>query len=245
MRLLLCVLLLSATAVAVADEPFPKVETPDGKPPSDAIVLFDGAGINRFLSTDGKPCEWPVKDGALVSAKKGHLVSDLHFRDAQLHVEFRVPEKGPGNSGIYIHGQFELQIFNSHGQKNRDNHMAGSVYGIQAPLANATRPPQQWQTYDIFYRAPRRGDDGKAVEPGSITALLNGVLVQWNTPVTESKSVYNPLIYRTTPYTDQIKASLHQTSAGPVFLQDHQNPVEFRNIWVRPLDEKSHVFKGK
>lgn len=219
---------------------FRAVATSDSAPPSDAIVLFDGKGTNLFLNTRGEPCDWPVEEGALVSQETGHLVSKVHFRDAQLHVEFLVPP-GVGNSGIYLHGQFELQILNTHGKKERSQEIAGAVYGIQAPLVNAARPAGEWQTYDIIYVAPRR-ENGQVVKPGSITALLNGVLVQFRTPVTESKSVYNPLVYRTTPYTDKLLASLKSTDAGPVFLQDHQNPVRFRNVWIRPLDDQAKEF---
>ena len=108
---------------------------------------------------------------------------------------------------------------------------------------NAARKPRQWQVYDIIYTAPRRDDKGKVVQPGEITALLNGVLVQHKAHFTESISHWNPLVYQTTAYTDKIRASILKTGRGPLFLQDHHgSPVRFRNIWIRPLDESTSVF---
>ena len=251
-------------AVAVAEETVPVVQTADNQPPSDAVVLFDGQGTNLFLSKTGEPCNWKVEDGVLVSSPNGqhtgHIVSKLHFRDAQIHVEFAVPEtdhegENDGNSGVYIHGHYELQILNSHNNPVRPISTIGAVYGISAPKVNAGRKPGEWQTYDIIFTAPRhsvegkgveeKGDEGKIVEPGSITALLNGVLVQHNAQFKEPVSVYHPLRYQKTAYTDKIKESLARTDAGPLFLQDHGNPVRFRNVWVRPLDDKAEMFEPK
>ena len=121
----------------------------------------------------------------------------------------------------------------------------GALYGIAPPLVNAARKPGQWQVYDILYTAPRRDERGKVVQPGEITALFNGVLVQHKTHFTESVSRFHPLRYRKTPYTDKILESILKTDCGPLFLQDHGSPVRFRNLWIRPLDDKAGVFKAE
>lgn len=217
--------------------------------PKGAVVLFDGKETNLFLSMAGKEVDWPVEDGALVSTRNGrntnHVVSRLHFRDADIHVEFMLPDTGTGNSGIYIHGNYEMQIENSFGKKNLEMGDMGAVYGFAKPLVNASRKPGQWQVYDIRYRAPRRDGDGKIVENGSITAWLNGQKVQDGTTFGEPKSVYHPFRYGTTPYLETIWKQQKATSVGPVFLQDHGNAVRFRNAWVRPLDEHAFLYEPK
>ena len=225
------------------------VDTTPGKPPSDAVVLFDGHGTDQFLTTEGKPCHWPVIDGVL-EVRPGFIVSKLHFRDAQIHVEFQVLDDGKkggwaGNSGVYIFGMYEMQILNSYHNPVSPKETTGAIYGISPPLVNVARPLGQWQVYDIVYMAPRRDAQGKVSEPGSITALLNGVLVQQNSHFTESLSRWNPLRYKKTAYTDKILASILKTGTGPVFLQDHGSPVRFRNVWLRPLDDKARAFEGK
>ena len=222
------------------------VDTTSGKTPSDAIVLFDGGSTDAFLNVKGTPCQWPVADGAM-TVRDGFIVSKLHFRDAQIHVEFAVPNDGKkggsaGNSGVYLFGMYEMQILNSYENPVTPKETIGALYGIAAPLVNAARKPGEWQVYDILYTAPRRDEDGKVVERGEITAVLNGVLVQYKTHFTESLSRYNPLVYKKTPYTDKIRASILKTDCGPLFLQDHNSPVRFRNIWIRPLDDKASVF---
>ncbi len=209
-------------------------------PPADAVVLFDGK-VNQFLSMAGGKIDWAVEDGCLVSARgkrrSNHLVSKFHFRDADIHVEFMLPAKGSGNSGIYIHGNYELQIFKSHDKKKLDQGHMGAIYGFAPPLVNAAKPPGEWQVYDIRYQAPRRDKSGKIVEEGQITAWLNGQVVQKGTRFGEPRSKYHPFRYGTTPYLQTIWAKQKETMVGPVFLQDHDSPVRFRNVWVRPLDK--------
>jgi hypothetical protein len=216
-------------------------------PPKDAVVLFDGGGTNLFLSMKGGEIDWPIEDGALVSSRgsgrSNHLVSKLHFRDADIHVEFMLPEKTSGNSGVYIHGNYELQIFNSFGKKDPNQGDAGGIYGFSKPLVNACRRPGEWQVYDIRYRAPRRDNKGEIVEEGSITAWLNGQKVQDDTRFGEPRSNYHPYRYGTTPYLQEIWKRQKQTMIGPVFLQDHDSPVRFRNVWVRPLDEHALTYE--
>ncbi|MGV3485080.1 MAG: 3-keto-disaccharide hydrolase [Planctomycetaceae bacterium] len=215
--------------------------------PPDAIVLFDGS-TNRFVSMSGGEIDWPIEQGCLVSTKGGkrvnHIVSQLHFRDAEIHVEFAVDAKGGGNSGVYLHGHYELQIYDSFGKDRVSEHDEGALYGFAKPLVNASRPVGQWQVYDIRYRAPRRDADGKIIEPGALTAWLNGQKVQDETRFGEPKSVYHPFRYGTTPYLEAIAERMRQTQVGPLFLQDHDSPTRFRNIWVRPLDDKSFFNPG-
>jgi hypothetical protein len=185
-----------------------------------------------------------------MEVREGFIVSKLHFRDAQIHVEFVVPNDGKkggwaGNSGVYIFGMYELQILNSFQNPVEPKETIGAVYGISPPFVNAARRPGEWQVYDIVYIAPRRDAKGKVAVPGSITAILNGVLVQHNAHFTESLSVWNPLGYKKTPYTDNILESILKTGCGPLFLQDHGSPVRFRNVWIRPLDDKAKEFKAK
>jgi hypothetical protein len=216
-------------------------------PPDGAIVLFDGRGTNQFLSMEGKEINWPVEDGALISTRgqgrTNHLVSKLHFRDAEMHVEFMLPDQGPGNSGVYLHGNYELQIYNSLGKVEPTMDDMGAIYGFSKPLANACRKPGQWQVYEIRYRAPRRDDSGQIVEDGSLTAHLNGVLVQDRATFGEPKSPYHPFRYGTTPYLAKIWEQQKRTGVGPLFLQDHDSPVRFRNIWVRPLDDLAFLYE--
>jgi len=214
-------------------------------PPKDAIVLLDGKGNHSFLSMAGEKINWPVEDGVLVSTPKGnknHIVSKLHFRDADIHVEFMLPEKGTGNSGVYIHGNYEVQILNSHGKEKPTQDDAGAVYGFSKPLVNACRKPGEWQVFDIRYRAPRRDESGKIVENGTVTVWFNGKKVQDGATFGEPKSVYHPFRYGTTPYLEKIRDRQKKTMTGPVFLQDHGNPVKFRNVWVRPLDDHAFIY---
>ncbi|NQU22175.1 MAG: DUF1080 domain-containing protein [Candidatus Nealsonbacteria bacterium] len=234
---------------ARGDDFSPKQDTLPVKPPKDATVLFDDRGTNLMLSKDGGEVDWPMEDGTLVSSSgKGgnntnHIVSRLHFHDADIHVEFMLPEKGGGNSGIYIHGNYELQIFNSFGKENPNQGDAGAIYGFAKPAVNACRKPGEWQVYDVRYRAPRRDADGKIKEPGTITAFLNGQKVQDNTSFEEPRSVYHPFRYGATPYLEKIWERQKKTETGPVFLQDHHAPVRFRNVWVRPLDDRAFLYE--
>ena len=216
-------------------------------PPKGAIVLYDGKDVNLFLSKEGGKIDWPIEDGVLVSTRGGgranHIVSKLHFRDADIHVEFMLPEKGSGNSGVYIHGNYELQIINSFGKEKPGAGDAGAIYGFAKPLVNACRKPGEWQVYDIRYRAPRRDKSGKIVEEGSITAWLNGQKVQDRARFGEPRSTYHPYRYRTTPYLKEIWERQKKTMTGPLFLQDHDSPTRFRNVWVRPLDDRAFLYE--
>ena len=215
--------------------------------PAGATVLFDGTESTKFLSKTGQKINWPIQEGGLVSTKGGnnsnHIVSSVHFRDAVIHVEFLLPAEGSGNSGVYIHGNYELQIIRSHGKKDVTQKDMGALYGFAKPLVNAARKPGEWQVYDILYEAPRRDGKMKIVKKGTITAWLNGQLVQRNTRFGEPRSVYHPYRHQTTPYLKAIFEKQKKTMTGPVFLQDHGHKVRFRNVWVMPLDDESKAYE--
>ena len=248
--LTLLVFALLTVRVSAQDSDFaPEQDKLPIKPPSDAIVLFDGKGTNHFLSMKGEAIDWPIEDGCLVSYRGGrrtnHVVSKYHFSDADIHVEFMVHPKGSGNSGIYIHGNYELQIFDSFGKDKPGSGDKGALYGFAKPLVNAARKAGEWQVYDIRYRAPRRNSSEKIIEEGHITSWLNGQLIHKDTRFGEPRSKYHPFRYGTTPYLQTIWAKQKQTFVGPVFLQDHSSPTRFRNVWIRPLDDKAMLYRGE
>ena len=248
LALMACGAALVCGAAAVAEESFnPDQSQLPATPPEGAIVLLGAESALGFLSKNGGEIDWPLEEGTLVSTRgserSNHIVSKWHFRDADIHVEFMVAEKGEGNSGIYIHGNYELQIFNSYGKPEISEHDQGAIYGFHKPIVNASRPVGEWQVYDIRYRAPRRDATGKITEEGSITAWLNGRKVQDNARFGEPRSVYHPYRYNTTPYLKQIWKKQLATQVGPVFLQDHDSPARFRNVWIRPLDDRAVLYQ--
>lgn len=227
--------------------------TPPETMPSDAILLFgqadDGTLVNRFLSKEGTPADWRVEDGTLISTSRrpvseqdpvrsSHIFSEELFRDAEIHAEFMVSSENSGNSGLYIHGNYELQIMDSHGKPGIDSkNTAGAVYGIQAPKVNAARPAGVWQTLDILYIAPRRDAAGKIIQNGRITAWLNGQLIHEFTEFDEPVSHYHPFRYGATDHLRSLWQKQIETGFGPLFLQDHDSPVRFRNVWIRKIGE--------
>ncbi|QDT63326.1 3-keto-disaccharide hydrolase [Calycomorphotria hydatis] len=216
--------------------------------PDDAIVLLNDSGTIGFRSKTGGQIDWPYEEGELISTRgqtrSNHIVSTLHFRDADIHVEFQLPPEGAGNSGVYIHGNYEMQIIKSHNKQKPGESDMGGLYGFAPPLVQAAKPPGEWQVYDIRYRAPRRDAEGKIVEEGAITAWLNGKQVQDNVRFGEPRSVYHPFRYKSTDYLKAIWDQQLKTSVGPLFLQDHDSPVRFRNVWVRPLDDLAIEYNG-
>ncbi len=238
-----------------AGEQMPKRVKTSGEIPSDAVVIFNGKSTKMLVSVNGEKCNWLVKNGILIcqpqnSKQHQSLWTTLHFRDAQVHVEFMIPssdKKGEkaGNSGLYFHGLFEQQILASQDDTVPPQKMMGSLYRIKSPLVNASRKTGEWQTYDIIFKAPRRNKKGEPMKAGSFTTFLNGVVVQWETPVLKRVSRFTRLYFRTTSYSDSILKSLQKTECGPLQLQDHHQPVQFRKIWIRPLDDKSFLFNPK
>jgi hypothetical protein len=203
------------------------------KPPRDAVVLFDGSGLGAWKSVEGGPATWTVRDEFLETKPgAGDIVTKAEFGDVQLHAEWRAPSppsgqgQSRGNSGIFLMGQFEVQVLDSYKADTYADGQAGAIYGQFPPLSNASRPPGQWQSYDIAFRRPRFDRAGKLLEPARITVFHNGVLVQNNE---EPLGPTNWLRYM--PYKDT-------GDRGPIKLQDHDHPVRFRNLWVRELAER-------
>ena len=212
-------------------QPVPPVVTSglNGAPPSDALILFDGRDLGELRSVDGGAVPWVVRDGTLtVLGGSGDIQSRRNFGDIQLHIEWRSPaqvqgdSQGRGNSGIKFMGRYEVQILDSFENPTYPNGQAASIYKQHIPLVNASRPPGEWQTYDIIFMAPRFGAGGRVAAPATVTVLHNGVLVQ-----------NHVVLLGTTEYIGQ--ASYEQHGPAPIRLQDHGNPVSFRNIWVREL----------
>lgn len=241
-------LLLGATSMIVALQPalaqgdpkatevwtpVPKVVTPGvgTAAPSDAIVLFDGTDLTHWeRAADGSAPRWKVVDGvAIGGGGAGDIRTKRGFGDCQLHVEWRTPAKvegegqGRGNSGVYLMGKYEVQVLDSYNNPTYSNGQAASIYKQSIPLVNASRPPGEWQSYDIFFRAPHFNDDGSVKTPAYVTVVHNGVLVQDHFEIKGG-----------TVYIGQPKYEKHR-DREPIVLQDHGNPVGFRNIWIREL----------
>lgn len=215
-----------------AEEPKVINPGPPGGPPSDAIVLFDGKDLSqwRSLKPPGGDAKWAIKDGAMVVvAGTGDIATKLTFNDVQLHIEWATPDEvkgegqGRGNSGVFLQEKYEVQVLDSYNNKTYFHGQAGAIYKQHAPLVNASRGPGQWQTYDIIYHAPKFDEAGVAVVKGRVTVLHNGVLVQDNAE-----------IYGTTTHED-VDPKYEKHGAASIKLQDHGNPMRFRNIWVRKL----------
>ncbi|MGA1543770.1 MAG: 3-keto-disaccharide hydrolase [Saprospiraceae bacterium] len=206
------------------------VESPvTGQPPSDATILFDGANFDAWEHLDGSRVKWKLVDGAMqVVGGSGNIRTKQKFEDVQLHIEFATPSEvkgngqGRGNSGIFFQSRYEIQVLDNYQNETYANGQVGSIYKQHIPLANPSRKPGEWQTYDIIYTAPTYNEDGLIKTPARITALLNGVLVQNNVS-----------LLGTTEYIGIPKLTVH--GADAIMLQDHGNPTRFRNIWVRPL----------
>jgi hypothetical protein len=220
-------LLIAGTAFAAETEP-PVITPGNGtEPPSDAIVLFDGNDLSKWRSVDREgPAKWEAKDGYVQVNGTGSIRTRDEFADVQLHLEWATPSevKGHsqerGNSGVYLQGRYEIQVLDSYENKTYFNGQAGAFYGNFAPLVNASRKPGEWQTYDIIFHPPKKSDGGQVI-PGSFTVIHNGVLVQDHVSVKGGATT-------AAAYKDIAEK-------GPLVLQDHGNPVRFRNIWIRPL----------
>ena len=219
--------------------PQPPVVTPGeastqgqpGKPPSDAIILFNGKDLAGWESVNGGPAKWKVGNGYFeVAPRTGDIKTTQAFGDCQLHVEWASPnpphgeDQDRGNSGVYLMSLYEVQVLDSYESKTYPDGQAAAIYGQYAPLVNACRPPGQWQSYDIIFHGPRFDPAGKVVRPATYTVLHNGVLVQDHVTVLGlTDGEHQP--YKPTP------------TKLPLKLQDHNHLVRFRNIWIRELAE--------
>ncbi len=200
-----------------------------GEAPSDAIILFDGRDLSKWSTVAGADAKWEVKDGAFTVTKGlGDIKTKQTFGDMQLHIEWRTPSvivgdgQGRGNSGIFLAERYELQVLDSYESPTYSNGQASSIYKQAIPLVNATRKPGEWQVYDVVFTAPKFSDNGRVVTPASVTVFHNGVVTLNHYIIT------GPTEYKGLPvYKAHGKASIK--------LQDHGNPVSYRNIWVREL----------
>ncbi len=214
-------------------EPVPPKVTPGqgSTAPSDAIVLFDGSDFSAWEASNGETIGWELdqKEGSMTVAGKGGITTKQKFGSVQLHLEFRTPEKlegegqGRGNSGVFFMGRYEIQVLDSYSSQTYANGQAGSIYKQYPPLVNATRPPGEWQSYDIIFTAPVFGEGGRMVRPAMVTAFHNGVLIQNNVALLGPSEYKGQAIYK--PHADRL----------PLSLQEHGNPVSYRNIWIREL----------
>lgn len=200
------------------------------KPPSDAIVLFDGKNLDAWKFNDG-PAPWEVRDGVMV-AKGKDIQTKEEFGAIQLHFEWRLPEgrkvsgQSGGNSGVFLMNRYEVQVLQSHNNKTYPDGQAGSLYGQLPPLVNATSPQGEWNSYDITFEPPVYAE-GKVQTPAKVTVIHNGVVVQngefYTGPTSHKKLAQYPATH---------------PEKGPLKLQFHGDPVEYRNFWVRPLGER-------
>ena len=209
-------------------------------PPEGALILLGIDNKPKFTAMNGEPIDWAEKDGVLTVTRStrhmNHLVSTEIFQDADIHAEFMTSPIAHGNSGLYIHGHYEMQIYDSFGVKKITQQDEGSLYRFTKPFINASRSTGEWQVYDIRFIAPRRHTDGRILSPGTLKAWLNGKLVQNGVTFTEPRSPYIPYKHGVTPHLKTVEQTLHETGKGPLFLQDHGSPVKFRNIWIKRLD---------
>lgn len=208
--------------------------TPGG-PPSDAVILFDGKDLSQWQShastitkagTSGAP-EWKLGDGYMeVVPRTGDLATKEKFGDIQLHVEWSSPNpptgtsQGRGNSGVLLMGRYEIQVLDSYQSKTYADGQAGAIYGQWPPLANAVRKPGEWNVYDIVFEAPKFEGE-KLVKPAYFTVFLNGVLLH------NRKESMGPMVYR------QVAHYVPQPAEDSLVLQNHNDRVRYRNIWIR------------
>lgn len=222
-------------AVHDMTRPQPAIVTPGpaciSSAPSDAIVLFGGKDLSAWSKAGSDaPAGWSVKDGvATITAGSGNIATRQSFGDCQVHIEWMVPvelkcESQHGcNSGLFFHSRYEIQILNSSGNVTYADGMAGSLYGQYPPMVNPCRPQGEWNTYDVVFRGPRFDASAGIVRTATVTLIFNGVLVQDDVELLGATAHGARATYSSHPDT------------GPIMLQDHGDPLKFRNIWIRPL----------
>lgn len=212
-------------------DPIPPMVDPGGhgQAPADAIVLFDGSDLSAWRGRDGE-ARWTVEDEAMtVAGGTGDIMTKHAFGDVQLHIEWRTPSEVAGesqergNSGVYLMERYEVQVLDSYDNRTYSNGQAGSVYKQHIPLVNASRAPGVWQSYDIIFMAPRFDSNGALDRPATLTVLHNGVLIQNHVTIKGTSVFIGEPTYEAHP------------PKAPVLLQDHGNPVSYRNIWIREL----------
>lgn len=219
-------------AVHDMSRPRPPVVTPGkthGAPPSDAIILFDGTDLSQWKSVNGGSAKWKVQNDYMeVVPKTGDIQTLLDFGSCQLHIEWRTSDvikgekQGRSNSGVFLMGKYEVQVLDNFENPTYADGHAGAVYGQNPPLVNVCKKPGQWQSYDIIFHAPSFNGNN-LLKPATITVLHNGVLVQDHWEI--QGTTFHKIRAHYEPHADKL----------PLKLQDHGNPMRFRNIWIRPL----------
>ena len=224
------------------ERPQPRIVTPGtesspdapGQAPSDAVMLFDGTDLSGWAAKDGEP-GWKVENGHMeVVPRSGSIQTKHHFGDCQLHVEWATPaevkgeSQGRGNSGVFLMGQYEIQVLDSYDNPTYADGAAPAIYGQCPPLVNACRKPGEWQTYDIIWLGPRFDGD-KVVRRAAVTILHNGVLAH------HDKELISPTTHK------RLAEYAPHPETGPLELQDHGDLVRYRNIWYRPLTDYDEV----
>ncbi len=196
--------------------------------PKEAIVLFDGKDLSKWVyKADGSPAKWKIMEDGSMQVAGGDIITKDKYTDFKLHVEFWCPNmpadvkgQGRGNSGVYLQGCYEVQILDSYGLKSQKND-CGAIYNQKAPDVNACTPPEQWQTYDITFKAARYDEtDGKKIENPRVTVEQNGQVIHKDVEIEGPTGGGDP----------------ETSQPGPILLQDHHNTVRFRNVWIIPLD---------
>ena len=230
------VLLINQWKVHDPDRPLPPVVDPGpaGPPvpaPNDALVLFDGSGLEKWQDGKDEPPRWKVKDGYVEVVKKtGSLISKDKFGDCQLHVEWASPvevkgeSQGRGNSGVFLMNIYELQVLDCYENKSYADGMTAAIYSQYPPLVNACRPPGEWNTFDIIFFRPHFDGEGKLLEPARMTVFFNNILVH-----------HNAILSGPTAWKQRPGYKAHADRL-PISLQNHGNPVRFRNIWIRDFE---------
>ncbi len=228
----LSLLLLSFTTALFAQEKAHKSEPKPKKPPRGAIMLFNGKDTSHWVHRDTKePCAWEVTpEGVLtVTPGKPDILTKENYGDFDLHLEFKIPlmpdkkSQERGNSGVYMHGLYEIQILDAYNNETYKFGGCGAIYGQKDPDKNACKPPEEWQTYDIQFRAPRFGADGSISEKPVISVRWNGVKVHDKVEINNSTAA---------------SLGTAPTPEGPLMLQNHGTPVQYRNIWIVPKKRK-------
>jgi len=222
------------------NRPKPPIITPGERfsqlanPPSDAVALFDGKDFSKWRGEKGD-VKWKLENGYMETTSTGKIRTKDEFGDFQMHLEFATPSKvsgngqGRGNNGVNIYGLYEIQVLDSYKNETYADGQAGAIYGQTPPLVNASRPPGEWQTYDIIWETPR-WDGDKLVKKGYVTVLHNGVVIHHRTELWGNTSHKIVGSYKR-PHPPK----------GYIELYEHGNPVRFRNIWIRPLGESDRA----
>ncbi len=196
------------------------------KPPKDAVVLVKGDTPSLWKAQNGEACPWPTKEGVM-TVHKMNILTKKEYGDVQLHIEFQIPankkpgDHGHGNSGVYLHGDYEVQVIDSHGRQPDTNSSCGAIYGQVAPQVDASLPAGEWQSFDVLFRAPVYDKDGKVVKKARISVIQNGIWIHENVEIDATPG----------GLTEQHRHT------GPLWLQNHGHAVKYRNIWLRDLEK--------